>query len=102
MLGHETAVAHTGPEGVRLAREWHPQVLLCDIGLPGMDGYGVARALRREPATAKTHLIAITGYGQEEDRKRSHSSGFEYHLVKPVNPDDIERLLAGYELATTP
>jgi signal transduction histidine kinase/integral membrane sensor domain MASE1/ActR/RegA family two-component response regulator len=93
ILGHETAVAHTGPDGVRLAREWRPQVLLCDIGLPGMDGYDVARTLRREPAMATARLIAITGYGQAEDRNQAARSGFDDYLVKPVNPVDIQRLL---------
>src|SRR4051794_14468482 len=63
LLGHEAAVAHTGPEGVRAAREWRPDVVLCDIGLPDLDGYGVVAELRRDPATADCCVIALTGYG---------------------------------------
>jgi CheY-like chemotaxis protein len=68
-------------------------VVLCDIGLPGLDGYGVARQLRGNPATAKTRLIAVTAYAQEEDHRRSHEAGFEHHLVKPVDLDTLQRVL---------
>jgi CheY-like chemotaxis protein len=93
LLGHRVAVAYTGPDGVRLAGEWQPDVVLCDIGLPGLDGYGVAGALRHHPATAKAHLIAVSGYGQDEDRRRSQEAGFEEHLVKPVGPEELARIL---------
>lgn len=93
LLGHEATVATTGPEGVRLARDAQADVVICDIGLPGLDGYGVARALRHDPATAKALLIALTGYGQDEDRERSRRSGFDHHLVKPVHPLEIQKLL---------
>src|SRR5262249_34301312 len=88
--GHEVQVAHSGPEGVRAAQQGQPDVVLCDIGLPGMDGYQVARALRHDPATAGIRLIAITGYGRDEDRCQALAAGFHEHLVKPVDP---ERLL---------
>jgi CheY-like chemotaxis protein len=68
-------------------------VVLCDIGLPGLDGYGVARKLRDNPTTAKARLIAVTAYGQDEDRRRSHEAGFEQHLVKPVDPDALQGVL---------
>ena len=68
-------------------------MVLCDIGLPGLDGYGVARQLRDNPTTAKARLIPVTAYGQDEDRRRSHEAGFEQHLVKPVDPDALQRLL---------
>ena len=93
LLGHQVTVAYTGPEGVRLARQSLPDVVLCDIGLPGLDGYGVASELRRDPATAGAALIAITGYGQEEDRQRSRQAGFDHHLTKPVNADILQPLL---------
>lgn len=94
MLGHEVAVAYSGPDGVRLAQEWRPQVVLSDIGLPGgLDGWGVAQTLRADPATAGARLIAITGYGREEDRRHSREVGFEHHLVKPVDPEVLEGLL---------
>ncbi|MCK6530214.1 ATP-binding protein [Myxococcota bacterium] len=92
--GHRVEVAHTGPEGVEAARRFRPDVVLCDIGLPGMDGYAVARALRRDPACAGMKLVAVSGYGQEEDRRRSREVGFDEHLTKPVDPADLERSLA--------
>jgi CheY-like chemotaxis protein len=94
LLGHEARVAYTGPEGVRAAQDWRPDTVLCDIGLPGLDGYGVARALRANPATAGVRLLALTGYGQEEDRRRSREAGFDLHLLKPVEPDELGRVLA--------
>jgi CheY-like chemotaxis protein len=95
MAGFEVRVAYTGPEGVRTAEEWEPDVVLCDIGLPGLDGYGVAVALREHPGTAKARLIAITAYGSEEARRRSREVGFERHFVKPVDPDVLLELLSG-------
>ena len=92
--GYEVRVAYTGPEGVRLAQEWSPEVVLCDIGLPGLDGYGVATALRQDTATAQVRLIAVTGYDSDDARRRSQEVGFEQHLVKPVDPDELLELLA--------
>jgi CheY-like chemotaxis protein len=92
--GYDVRVAHTGPEGVRLAQAWPPEVVLCDIGLPGLDGYGVAAALRRDPATAQARLIAVTAYGSDMDRQRSQDVGFDRHLVKPVDPGVLLELLA--------
>jgi CheY-like chemotaxis protein len=92
--GHDASVAYTGTEGVRTAQAWRPDVVLCDLGLPGLDGWGVARALRAYPATAAAHLIAVTARGDAEDRRRSHEAGFDLHLVKPVGPADLAGLLA--------
>jgi CheY-like chemotaxis protein len=94
LSGHEVRVAYDGPAGVSAAREWPPNVVLCDIGLPGLDGYGVAIALRGHPATAQVRLIAVTAYGSDEARGRSHEVGFERHLVKPVDPDFLLDLLS--------
>jgi signal transduction histidine kinase len=94
LSGHTVTVAFSGPAGVEAARRDQPEVVLCDIGLPGMDGYTVAQAVRSEAATAGARLIALSGYGQEEDRRRSEEAGFERHLVKPVNFEDLEELLA--------
>jgi CheY-like chemotaxis protein len=91
--GHDVAVAYSGHDGVKAAEQYQPDVVLCDIGLPGLDGYGVARKLRDSPATAKARLIAVTAYGQDEDRRRSHEAGFEQHLVKPVGPDALQWVL---------
>ena len=79
--GYEVRVAYTGREGVRLVQEWLPDVVLCDIGLPGLDGYEVAVALRQDPATAQVHLIAVTGYDSDAARGRSQEVGFEQHLA---------------------
>ena len=94
LRGYEVRVAHTGPEGVRLAQEWPPDVVLCDLGLPGLDGYGVASALRQHPATAQSRLIAVTGCGSDAARQHSREVGFERHLLKPVPPSVLLELLA--------
>jgi CheY-like chemotaxis protein len=94
LIGHDVRVAYSGPEGLGLAREWAPDFALCDIGLPGLSGWELARELRKDPKTAKMHLLAITGYGTEADRRRSQEAGFEKHLVKPVDPAVLTQLLA--------
>ncbi len=101
LLGYTVSVAHSGARGIEVVREVRPDVVLCDIGLPGMDGFEVARQLKADPATAGSHLVAITGYDQEEDRQRATAAGFEHHLVKPVDPDRLFGLLAGYARRTS-
>ncbi|HEV7783979.1 MAG TPA: response regulator [Thermoanaerobaculia bacterium] len=93
LFGHETEIALSGPAGVETARSFRPEVVLCDIGLPGMDGYAVARSLRGEPATRSARLIALTGYDRKTDRQRTQEAGFDLHLVKPVEPLELKRLL---------
>ncbi|HSF41273.1 MAG TPA: PAS domain-containing protein, partial [Thermoanaerobaculia bacterium] len=94
LSGHEVAVAHDGVQGLERARELRPEVVLCDIGLPGeLDGYGVARAFRADPDLAAACLIALTGYGQEEDRRRALEAGFNAHLTKPADLDALKRLV---------
>jgi PAS domain S-box-containing protein len=91
--GHEVRLAHNGPEALQAAAEFRPDVVVLDIGLPGMSGYEVARRLRQRPEFLQTLLIAVTGYGQEEDRRRTEEAGFDRHLTKPVNPTALEAML---------
>jgi two-component system CheB/CheR fusion protein len=93
VLGHEVRVARTGPDGVRAADEWRPDVVLCDIGLPGLDGYAVAEELRRRSVAPAARLIAVTGYGDPDSRRRAAEAGFDHHLVKPADPAVLVRLL---------
>ncbi len=93
MEGHHVKAVHDGSAAWRLALEWNPEVVLLDIGLPGMDGYEVARRFKHEPGLSGMTLVALTGYGQEEDRQRARKAGFDYHLVKPVDMDAVQRML---------
>ena len=93
-LGYDVSVAYTGPEGLQAALQLHPNVVLCDIGLPGLDGYQIAIQLRQQPAGRSTRLIAVTGYGAAEDRRRAKEAGFDHHMTKPVDLDELETLLA--------
>jgi two-component system CheB/CheR fusion protein len=94
MRGYEIEVAHDGPTSLEVAAAYRPDVVLLDIGLPGMDGYEVARRMRELPDLENVSLIAVTGWGQEEDRRRSRIAGFNYHLIKPLNLNSLETLLA--------
>jgi signal transduction histidine kinase len=93
MAGYPVEVAHSGPEGIASAQQLPPERVICDIGLPGMDGYQVARALRQAPSTAGLSLIALSGYAQEEDLQRSREAGFDWHLRKPIEFSELVRLL---------
>lgn len=95
LSGHEAEVAFDGASGIEKARSFHPDVVLCDIGLPGgLDGHGVARAFRADPDLKSAFLIALTGYGQEEDRRRALEAGFDAHLTKPADIEELKRMLA--------
>jgi PAS domain S-box-containing protein len=94
MSGHAVQVAHSGPAALEAAATFHPDVVLLDIGLPGLDGYQVAERLRANPAMADVTIIAASGYGQEEDRRRSVEAGIDRHLVKPVDLKELQDLLA--------
>jgi signal transduction histidine kinase len=94
MEGHEVRTAHDGLAGVEVAEAFRPDVVLLDIGLPQLDGYEVARAIRQQPWGQGVVLIALTGWGQEADRHRSTAAGFDHHLVKPVDPSALVHLLA--------
>jgi PAS domain S-box-containing protein len=93
--GHEVREAHGGLDGLRIAAEFQPDVVLLDLGMPGMNGLEVARELRTRRAGSETYLVAVTGWGQNEDRQRTRDAGFDVHLTKPVDPDELDGLLAG-------
>jgi PAS domain S-box-containing protein len=94
MSGHEIRAAYDGPGALReVAAGFRPEIVLLDIGLPGMDGYSVARALRNTPGLEETLLVALTGYGQDEDRHRAELAGFDHHLVKPVDWETLAAVL---------
>ncbi len=94
MLGNETRVVYDGEAAVALAEEYRPDFVLLDIGLPKLDGYGVARRIRQQPWGRETVLIATTGWGQASDREAARDAGFDHHLVKPVDPDAVSAILA--------
>jgi CheY-like chemotaxis protein len=91
--GHTVIQAYDGPTALEVAAAYKPDAVLLDIGLPGMDGYEVARRIRQDPELAQTRLIAISGYCQEEDRRRSREAGFDHHLAKPTNLKELLALL---------
>jgi CheY-like chemotaxis protein len=96
---YEVRVVHDGLSALAAARECRPQVVLLDIGLPGLDGYQVAARLRGELQLARTLLVAMTGYGQEEDRRRSEEVGIAHHFVKPIEPGELKRVLEKFRTA---
>lgn len=98
MWGHEVAFAFDGPSALETAEQWQPEAVFLDIGLPGMDGYEVAERLRELPHAKDAVLIAITGYGQDDDRLRSVRAGIDHHLVKPVAPDALRSLIDSLQL----
>jgi CheY-like chemotaxis protein len=98
--GFHVRTANTGPDGVAIATRWLPEVLLLDIGLPGLDGYEVARRIRADPTLAaspggpvRMKLIALTGYGQESDVALAMDAGFDHHMVKPCDLEELQRLM---------
>jgi CheY-like chemotaxis protein len=99
--GHEVRVAHTGTAGAQEAAAWEPEAVISDIGLPGLDGYGVAAAVRADPVVGGALLIGVSGYGSPDDIRRALEAGFDHYLVKPAFPEEIQRLLAG-RLKVTP
>jgi CheY-like chemotaxis protein len=94
LCGYEVKSAYDGVSAIEEARAHQPDVVLLDIGLPGLDGYEVAKRLRLEEGLQEATIIAITGYGQEEDSRRSRDAGFNHHLVKPVEHDALLSILA--------
>lgn len=92
-LGHTVQMALDGRTAIELAKSFHPDVVLLDIGLPGMNGYVICKAMRKEPVLRNTVFIAQTGWGQKEHQERSKEAGFDYHLVKPVDIEALKNIL---------
>ena len=96
MNGHGVYVGHSGSEALQLARRELPHAMILDIGMPDMSGYEVARRIRAERWGSQIYLIAVTGWGQKEDKDRAIAAGFDHHLTKPVDPDQVESLLQAF------
>ena len=98
MSGNEVLVAHSGEDALRLALIEQPQAIILDIGMPGMNGYEVARRIRAQDWGDRALLIAVTGWGQAEDKQRSRHAGFDHHLTKPIDVAKMEKLLADFQV----
>jgi len=96
MQGHDTDRAFDGLGALEAVERFRPDVVLLDVGLPGMSGYEVAREIRRRPHLGTPRIVAITGWGQQEDRERALASGCDHHMTKPADPAALERLLGEY------
>jgi CheY-like chemotaxis protein len=94
LLGYEVEIAGDGLEAIASAAEFLPEVVLMDIGMPKMNGYEAARHIRQQPWGRKMTLIALTGWGQEEDKRKAREAGFDHHLVKPADPTELQQLMA--------
>lgn len=93
LSGHDARTAADGSAGIQLARQFRPEVVFCDLSLPGMSGYEVAKELRALPFGREIFIAALTGYGQADDREKTQKAGFDAHLLKPVDPAVVESLL---------
>jgi CheY-like chemotaxis protein len=104
MAGHDVRTAYSGREALALAADFRPQVALLDIGMPGMNGYDLARQIRAAAWGRDILLVAVTGWGQDEDRRQAEAAGFDLHRVKPIDLDSLEDLLttSGPSATTTP
>ncbi len=100
-MGNDVRTANDGLEAVSLAASFNPDVVFMDIGLPSINGFEAAHRMRKQPGGQNRLIVALTGWGQEEDRRRAHEAGFDQHIVKPVNPETLEQLLDELETATT-
>src|SRR5580698_10367533 len=92
-LGHDVRTMHDGPSTLAMVDEFAPEVVILDIGLPGMNGFEVARELRARESTRHVLMIALTGYGDASDKRQAHEAGFDHHLVKPVSFTTIENMI---------
>lgn len=100
--GYDIRAVYDGLSALEVARTFHPHLVLLDIGLPEIDGYEVARRLRQDASPAHVRLVALTGYGSAEDRERSREAGFDHHLTKPTDPQELERLLTTILVRSSP
>ena len=94
LSGHDVATAHDGLAAIELAKEFQPHIALLDLGMPKLDGYEAARSIRQQSWGQKMKLVALTGWGQQEDKRRSREAGFDAHLVKPIDFSALEELVA--------
>jgi CheY-like chemotaxis protein len=99
IMGNDIRTAYDGQEGVDVAGEFQPEVILFDIGMPKLNGYEACRSIREQSWGKGVVLIAVTGWGQDDDRRRSHEAGFDHHMVKPVDPKALMEMLAGLQAA---
>jgi CheY-like chemotaxis protein len=100
VMGNETRIAHDGLEAVAVAEAFRPDVILMDIGMPRLNGFDACRRIRQQAWGKSAVLVAQTGWGQDDDKRKSQEAGFDFHVVKPVDPAVLERVLAG-PLVTT-
>jgi CheY-like chemotaxis protein len=101
LLGNDTRTAYDGEQALVLAAEYQPDVILLDLGLPKLNGYEACRHIRQQPRGKELIIIAQTGWGQDEDRRRTHEAGFDHHMVKPVDPAALIKMLAELQQART-
>jgi CheY-like chemotaxis protein len=94
LAGHDVAMAHDGEQAVALAKEFQPEIAFLDLGMPVLNGYEAARSIREQPWGRQMMLVALTGWGQQDDRRRTREAGFDAHIVKPIDFDSLEKLLA--------
>lgn len=94
LSGHEVLVAHSGPEAVAIAVHKRPAVIILDIGMPGLSGYEVAKRIRQEAWGSRAMLVALTGWGRDDDKQQARAAGFDHHLTKPIDPRDLESLMS--------
>ena len=100
LMGNETKTAHDGLEALDVAAAYRPELILLDIGMPKLNGYDTARHIRQQPWGKGVVLVALTGWGQEEDRRKSQDAGFDHHMTKPIEPAALEKLLANLKADT--
>jgi CheY-like chemotaxis protein len=102
MSDHEVLIAHDGEEALKIARQAMPDAMILDIGMPRLTGDQVARAVRKEPWGRRVFMVAVTGWGEPEDKERAGAAGFDHHLTKPIDVDEIEKLLVDFAARRQP